>query len=923
MTPERLSAYHFATASTTLTDRFQNLIPWMDDLSPDLQHQIARPLYQMLTLSEKLDQVALPPRLREQLPTLLNQALPRILQTEGKPPLVNVETARDLLRAIVTLGREYGRFTTWVDGPSPTIADYDRRLAAFGKSHAAFAIIEPYIDSIYRRSVQMEIMQAQAAALNQFTAPAQVVIEAAFSGKRTKQKRLQNAGNVLHHAAGLNEQLLSTYILPAAEEIAVKQAAIEQHLLLIKNDLVGFHGDSPMETARDTVWHGRRIFEKIYPSPDQTRKVIAHLKDLADHFHAQLVTAMPADKADFPPSQMHLLVSLRELDELIYEKLTELGEATGMKSIAERLRQTHETMGMIDMRTQSYQEAIGQFKRAVEISLDQGLTIDDSLFSLIDVFEDRAQSISEAERAYVWRLNIEKRLVPLFTIFNADRESPLLAAEIAVLNRNLQEGKMADNQMRALASAIVWTVEEPSVISLRLLEKVNAGITGETIDAPLKRLQEMAKFFVRGWQERGQYTNEVTALKPYRGAKRAESLMALAGVTERIKKSGQLSPEAAVTTPQAAVRVMVADLQGDHDTHLLIRLTSGQLPPGKAAPIIQRKGGLSPIGDVKVNLDKRTASRWDLSPQADLRDVLLALPNPVSLDDETNVQIAEAVALVAVDSSPQAEQSAFSLQLTTNGAARTLVFKEGQLVGGFITTANQPTIDICQRVGGSNTSNLFEAQPVGGLSPEERVAHGDLVGMFEIVSLPIIIDQRRDGGGGNFSLVPSPPSGGALVLPAIQENGLLGGAIPLESVISDMRSRVEEMAEAIVGVRQGTATVPQFIIYEKTIPEPVYTLTRPTDFKLKAIQDTQTLSFGTRGSSLVPISQALSTTTRLSTSAQFESAAIGTSTRRGTSYGSFNDDFRVREGVALSVLRVSIVAVSPQNASVVVAQLAE
>lgn len=916
---------NYTDVAVRLGERFPSMQPFLGNVPPDIQPQMITPLSIIDAVGGKLDTFTLPLSSNSELKELFQKHVQKLLNKNGEKPEESVKKACEFAKGIARLSSYYSRLLSGYDDPD--IDQFPDCTDLIGKIHQTLKIVTPGFEySSYQWNTERQTTFTEAEVLNRFADKTKPVIEKNFSGEESDQSLTHTAGDIFHYAVALNEVLNEKYLSIGEEKNYTRKRIIEQHLALMKNDLSGYHGDSPMETAQDTAWHGRRILEVLnFLSPQENEMMIKGLRELSEHFSSQAIQLFPEDIKELTPSQAAKLVSMKEIDELLLERI---GVYSGeYHEVSDHLINTYLSLGLYYEDLGDYEGALSCYRRICELSTkDEKTPRDQALSGLLRTMYERNKILAEGERQVVWGLQINNRLTP-FRVSRARNsfDPKVLTAEIALIEEKIREGNYKIDNYFRLASAIIWAVEEPREESLGNLQLLNDKIiqpSEDELDSGIDRLKKIANFLIKGWEDRGSSDTSDDPLSPYKDAAMARSLEAANNFADSLEKSGNALPDGKVATGQAAVRVKVrlpGERHGDTYQSIYQYLLTG---PAKdaggftAACALGKPSEKVGKDSVTVRLSPKTAKRLKLSTDVSLPEYALEALG-VHLPGE-QVEVADAYVVVPVVESPHGDQAGFKIELKTATPSRTVVLKEGELVGSFITSREHPSIDLCQVIRESESSNLWEPGLPSRMSKEERDEHGDDAGSFQIISIPVVFSEEGKGGGGDggHDIIPTPPGGIQL------SHANTRYKKPLSALDIEITGKL--IMNLVQALRQK-----QREVVDLTVPETIkpfaenfvdtgnlfgfgYTKGLPDESPMLSAGGSR-LAFGGISRSILPSVRPSAQVQKQSAPGRLERAAIRISRQTGSKYGTFQGEIRTDETRTVSVINLTLVGISAQN----------
>ncbi|MBI4129891.1 hypothetical protein HY468_01095, partial [Candidatus Roizmanbacteria bacterium] len=598
----------------------------------------------------------------------------------------------------------------------------------------------------------------------------------------------------------------------------------------------------------------------------------------------------------------------------------------GYAQASERLAHTYDLLGRYHESTGDREAAFSDYKNVCQLRVEQNkIPPDNALFGVVRLLRERSSELPLEERVKMWELNTYHRLRPRNSSGFYEKESQQLACEIALLEEQRAAGGFAEQTaLHRRVAAVVYTVEEPSETSIGLLNLLNdekeqkpATSEGQQPSAAedLQRVNEIATFLGKGGKDHlSDNFRYNDPLSLYKREKLQGSYVAIDHLRQGLQESGTIHPEAAIRTSHAAVRVMVKRPFGervigaDEPAFIAGLYRYKQSPDDEsAAPIIPKPVETVPIDQARIQLDEAFARQLGLPVDPTVQETLLAFPESFHLSKQ-DIQVAEGVAFIPVVRAPGSwvEQPKFHLMLTTGSDARTLVFKEGKCIGSFITTSDHPTIALEESKQGSGTSFLWEPNLPSSMSAEERKKHGgDLVGTLQLITMPIVIDKGRDGGG-KTSIVPV-PSEGPKLLPVETHFASREG----EDSLLTWRAMI---AAVMAGMKEGSVAKPSLKMVESTASR-LYSSDSFSSFTRGAVYSSPLRFSGVLASPpLGPMKPSRpARAERREATLATERVAIGTSRTQGSGYGTFTDEIRPDTTKPVSLMRISLIGVSPEN----------
>lgn len=903
MSPECLRSY--PDVKTALSLQFQ-LDPFFAQVTSHLEDTLLPELSQIDILSRNLDQHQYPSPLQEQIPLLVKDHVEQVLLREDGKPEENLHAAGKYMRALSLFRLSFDRLSEWKVQQIKDISEYKKYERTLRRLNQAWNIVNSPLDSTLKRNVEDHITLAESDLYNHLAEPAMIIINNAFSGQNIDEETLHTAGTIVHQSSLLNEQVASTIFTSDERRNQSREAGIKQHLVLIKNDLLGYHGDSPLDTAVDTVWHGKRIFQKFYVAHEEKRIIIDQLQDLANYFVLQIGEMSSEKLRSLSPSEMSRLVSLREIDELLLEEISALLDPQEYSQVANRLIETYQALAVYHESTQDIEAALSDYRNACEISQEQKrVPSDEILFGLIKLLRERAKTVQPEERVIVWSENLYHRLKPVHVDHYDEKTALELAAEISLYEEQLDADKLPKTVEDRMIALLIYTIEEPSEVNIGLLKQIikENPLTAESEPTEmLRRLVYIGEFISKGWQEQQEATYlDFDALYKYKDGKQKLSFHLYDQLRGAMEATGVAVPETVVQTDHAGVRIMIKS--PNSPMAIPARVGTGEslfLPKTYAsgsfvaAAIIPKPMEILTIQDVQIPLNDKFARRSGLPPNPSLEEILQALHEPV---EDRDVQSVQAVSLLPVIPGPSAwiDQPPFAVQITTSSAARTFVIKEGKIVGSFITTEEHPTIDIAETIRNSPDSFLWKPNLPEHMSADETRKHGDLVGTIQLISIPIVVDTPRDERDGKTELVPSPPGG--IKLPYVRTRFNVGDDLWLEQTIESVREARQDIRSRTINVPTPRIFTPAYIpaydnlfqLSQWNFPETLRTL---TSYHLGNLPSRQQ-----RG-----LTRQRRTTMR--------QVAIETSREKGDQYGTFDKEIRRDHSKPISCFTISLVGAS-------------
>lgn len=913
MDQEHPSAHRsFPDVKASLLGQRPDFAPFLDRVAdPDAQDILVVPLSELDIRLGSNPLTSLPSGLVDSMGTHTARKLGSILLDPGRDPQVNTKKALGFLRAQSMLGRAHRQMGELACSADLSLSQYDQMARLVRRVAYAQNALEGVVGgSEVWGKIKNEISSAQVELFGKSAPEAVGIVEDAFGGKQVDKKKLRQAGNLLHHYAQLNEQRAgSPYFLGTLQGKAAKEAALTVHMALVKNDLLGYHGDDPVKTAEDTVWHARRAIEKLYLHPGETKEVAKQLKALGDVYVTRTAHLTPEQVMEFRPADTAGLVSMREIDELLLEMMEQQADKGEYSSITERLISTYGLLACFHESTGDFPAALSDYRNVCELAQDlDRIPPEETMDGLVRALEQRSTGLPREERLYVWGMNIQELLQPssAYNFIQYKNEHLMLAAEIGRLEVNLKSGEYQEREEYArIVRSILFAVEEPGEASVGILERIADG-TSQVEDSEMKRLHQIARFFINGWKEHSSSGHNDDPLRHYRAMKLYESNAA----ANRLREEGQESVASQLTTDQIAAGIIVSE----PETWMT----------GQAAVILPKPTQSMPAGDVRLQIDGTVAERLKLPSDPALTEFMSEVRG-YALADDVPVQVAEGTAVVPLVIGPQdwIAQPKFHISIRTAGAALTMVLKEGKIAGSFITTERNPQIDISEILSGSDESRLWEPQSPSGMSVDERKTHGgNLVGTIQLISLPITIGSRDDRGeGGESGIVPIPPGGVELLRKAgdYPESPDTDTLLIWRGIIAAMMARV----------REGSYTGPDLTMRNTMDVSPAtrldfggYSPNEPYASQLfygntrSWKPDASNLFRNWTGAQLQPVKQPKVPSRKKTMftpargAGRYERVAIGTSQTSGSRYSTFTGEMARNPRKPVSVVRFSIIGVS-------------
>lgn len=746
------------------------LSPLLAQATTDTESTLHRNLDTLDQLTCTLNTGMLPPSLRADLPERMEQRLYTLLNNKDEEREKNAESAVDFVQALVETGTHYSRLQE-ISNAESNINQYGDVTTAMKAISEAVPRVMPALERNQSRDVQNELKATYATALNHLAASALEAVDSAFAGNMIEEGHLRTAGHILHQAADLNGHVATNTWFSHEQRDVARNTSIQQHMALMRNDLLGYHRDGLMETAQDAVWHARRVYDTLYPDSEQRQMVLSHVQALASHFTDRVGNQVHETTSSFSPDHVATLVSLREIDELLLEHYDPILKPDKYAVAATRLIETYQRLGQYHEQIGDITGAISDYRNAIELSVEQKIIPSDGIiFGLANSYRERGNTVSPGDRQIVWYLRIQNDLKPMGAWMFSEDDARLLAGEITIYDEQLASEKWKEQPETArLAVAVIATVEEPSTTSIGFLkllinedDMTQAGVEEKSEEGKAnQRLCEIARFLTQGWDDKDVHSGNSNLIQ-YQAAKREASYVDYDSLRADALNSGKASERAAAETHGVAVQMMIHMPERHQNSHIrsFLNFPDSQIHGSIAGCIVAQPMKTIPFGDAQIQLEEKFARRLDLPANASAQDVMSALHQPLSGDEVESVQ---AIAYLPVIPAPEdwVEQLPFYIKVTTDGDAVTYAFKEGQLVGSFITTNKHRSIDISHIVGGSDTSLMWKPQSSSGMSKEEKEKHGDLIGSIQLVTVPvkIINEPERGKGDGPNDITPVPPGG--------------------------------------------------------------------------------------------------------------------------------------------------------------------
>src|SRR3989338_6796862 len=190
----------------------------------------------------------------ESLPGFISKEITAGLNSD-KPADEKVEDVYNFTLALSRFGTACQRIRE-INKRKPALKRYDHYADYFNRGGQALSALQSALNRhAISFSFQNEFRLLNSELLNRISDQAINTINQAYQGQETDTDLLRQSGDALHRAITLNEKIAYDFTNDAPVRTGAREMAIRQNLALVKNDLLGYHSDSPYKTATDTAWH--------------------------------------------------------------------------------------------------------------------------------------------------------------------------------------------------------------------------------------------------------------------------------------------------------------------------------------------------------------------------------------------------------------------------------------------------------------------------------------------------------------------------------------------------------------------------------------------------------------------------------------------------------------------------------------------